>query len=502
MAGLLLFLFLFLTTFCNPSSAHFRSSEEGFISAVISEKGLDFVKNLLIEQAVRSLTPLRLPDIEETANIPLIGGVHMVASNVTLYGIDVNSSTVQAGESGIAIVASGATVNLSMDWSYSYSISFLPIKISDQGSASIEVEGMEVGLTMSMKNHNGTLDLSVLECGCYMRDLIINLNGGASWFYQGFVNAFGNHIRSAVENAITDKISEGTAKLDYLLQSLPKEIDVDNVVALNVTFVNDPLFGSSSVEFDINGLFTLSDIVSHSIYWHKYPYLLSSVGLASRMLWISLDEAVFNSASVAYFQAGLMHWIVDRVPDQSLLNTASWKFIIPQLYRQYPNDDMQLNILLTSSPILKIRAGNIGATIFLDMTVNVLDDTETVPVACVSVAVTVSGTVEISGNNLAGRAELDDFSLSLKWSNVGNFHMSLIQGVMHIFLNSVFMPYLNSHLLRGFPLPIIHGFTLQDAYILVSNSRIMVSSNVAFTNSISVMHDYLQNSHHEQRNVT
>ena len=46
---------------------------------------------------------------------------------------------------------------------------------------------MEVGITMVIKNSNGSLALSVLHCGCYVKDLVISLDGGASWFYQGYV---------------------------------------------------------------------------------------------------------------------------------------------------------------------------------------------------------------------------------------------------------------------------------------------------------------------------
>ena len=73
--------------------------------------------------------------------------------------------------------------------------------------------------------------------------------------FSRFIDAFSNHIRSSVENAITKKIMEGALKLDSLLANLPKKIDLDSVAAMNVTFVNDPLFKSSSVEFDIDGLF-------------------------------------------------------------------------------------------------------------------------------------------------------------------------------------------------------------------------------------------------------
>lgn len=50
-----------------------------------------------------------------------------------------------------------------------------------------KVEGLEVGLTLGLENHEGTLKLSLMECGCYVRDISIKLDGGASWLYQGYV---------------------------------------------------------------------------------------------------------------------------------------------------------------------------------------------------------------------------------------------------------------------------------------------------------------------------
>lgn len=43
---------------------------------------------------------------------------------------------------------------------------------------------MEIGLTIGMKNENGALKTFVTECGCYITDLAITMDGGASWFYQ------------------------------------------------------------------------------------------------------------------------------------------------------------------------------------------------------------------------------------------------------------------------------------------------------------------------------
>ena len=121
--------------------------------------------------------------------------------------------------------------------------------------------------------------------------------------FSRFIDAFSNHIRSSVENAITKKIMEGALKLDSLLGNLPKKIDLDSVAAMNVTFVNDPLFKSSSVEFDIDGLFVPSNetVVPRDMILGDIKYALP-LGSSSKMLWISLDEDVFNSVSDLYFK--------------------------------------------------------------------------------------------------------------------------------------------------------------------------------------------------------
>lgn len=430
-------------------------------------------------RAADTLAHLSVPDIERSVSIPIIGTVRMVASRIVLGGVAVANSTVAAGDTGVVVAASLSSVNLTMEWSYSYS-SWL-VDISDSGNASIQVEGMDVGVSMGLKNKNGSLKLFVMECGCYMKDLDITLNGGSSWFYQGFIDAFSNHIRSSVENAITNKIVEGASKLDLFLGDLPKEIYVDRVAAMNVTFINDPRFSSSSVEFDIDGLFIPSDKTAPQSGMHFGDTKLAPpLGSSSNMLWISLDEDVFNSVSALYFKAGLLQHMVDKVPDQFLLNTASWRFLIPRLYRKYPNKDMLLNISAISPPSVRINVGKIDTTVDLDVIVNVLGSDDIVPVACISLSVAVSGRASVFGNNLVGKVELNYFSFDLKWSDIGKLHTGIVQSVMRIVLKNLFVPYVNSYLGQGFPLPIIKGFIIRDAYILTSYSSIIVSSDVSF----------------------
>ncbi|XP_021755649.1 putative BPI/LBP family protein At1g04970 [Chenopodium quinoa] len=471
--------FIFFSLICIISNAQLQSKQDGFISVSISEKGLDFLKDLLTDKAISSLTPLELPPIERTVRILLVGRVKIVLSNIIIYQINVLSSNVEVGDDEIRIKASKATANLSMDWKYTYQNWF--VEVSDQGIASVEVQDMEAGLKLSLENHGGGLKLSLLDSRCEVDDVDIKLDGGASWLYQGVVDAFSDHIESAVENAIVKKLNEGISKIGSLLQSLPTEIKVDESSALNVTFVGDPTLSDSSIGFVVNGLFIPRNGALATPHQHRILQISVPCYTPAKMIAMSLHEDVFNSAALVYFNAGLMEWRVDKIPDQSLLNTSEWKEVVPQLYEQYPNAKMALDLSVASPPYVHVFDDKMEATINAEVTINVVSDGEAVPIACGSVVISASGSVVISGNNLTGSIELDKFNLSAKWSKIGDLQIDVIEPVIAEVLKDVLLPQLNTRLIKGFPLPLIHGFTLQDAEIVYSDSVVTVCSNVAFT---------------------
>ncbi|XVF70755.1 hypothetical protein PTKIN_Ptkin11bG0188100 [Pterospermum kingtungense] len=419
----IIFSFLFI-----PAITLVESSQEGYISAVLSKKGLDFAKDLLIEKGVSSMIPLQLSDIDKSVKIPVIGKVHLGLSNIIIHSIDVASSSVETGDSGIVLVASGATADLSMEWRYSYKPWLVPVAISDKGTATVQVQGMVVGLNAAIINEEGTLKLLLLDSRCHVTDISIKVDGGAAWLYQGIIDAFQGKIVSAVEDAIVKKIREGIIKLDSLLHSLPKQMEVNGVVSLNVTFVDDPVLSGSSVELEINGLFTGTDGISVlTSYCHKGSQSFVSTKGSAKMIEISLDENVFESAASVYFDANYMHWTVDEIPDESLMNTAGWRYIIPQLYEQYPDDDMNLSIEVTSPPIIRISDRDIDASIHADLVIEVLNSGELVPVTCISLVINASCSAEIYKNNIAGSIRLLNFAASLNWSNIGNLDMHRVQ---------------------------------------------------------------------------
>ncbi|KAK6934517.1 Lipid-binding serum glycoprotein, C-terminal [Dillenia turbinata] len=467
--------------------------EEGFISVEVSDVGLEFVKDLLINKAISSLTPLELPPIEKSKKIPVVGNVHMNLTNITIYEVSVSSSSVKTGVRGLDIVALNATANINMNWRYSYRTWLVPVEITDKGNASVQVEGMQLGLIVGLKNQQGTLRLSVVECNCRVGDISIDLDGGASWLYQTVVDAFEGKLKSAVQDAFSEKLREQIKKFDALLRKLPKQIRLTRIATLNVTLVNDIVLGKSSIDFDINGLFIPTTVAAVSKYHRIKSESLESCTNFTKMAGLSIREDVINSALEVYFNANTMHWTIDKFMDQSFLNTAGWMYFVPELYRQYPNDDMTLHFAISSPPRTKISEGHIDITMHSDLNISVLDDGQPIPVACLSQEMTASGSVGIIGNNVTASVQLDDFTLSLKWSKVGELKLSLIQVAISRILNNIIVPLLNFYLERGYQLPTIHGMMFQDAEILCTNSTIMICSDVAFpkwhhTNLLSIFY--------------
>ncbi|CAH1450212.1 unnamed protein product [Lactuca virosa] len=302
---------------------------------------------------------------------------------------------------------------------------------------------METSIKLGLHNQEGSLSLFVMECNCHMNDISIDLNGGASWLYQGVVDAFEEPIRSEVSKEIIKKLKAGVIKLGSVVQSLPKLISLQPPVCCS-----DP----------------------------------------QKMVGIALDEAVFNSGFALYYNAIFMRWIVDKVPEQNLLNTAGWRFVVPQLYKKYPNADMNLEISLSDPPIMHVSSQIIDATVYADLIIDVLQLDDRIPVACISLEMAGVGSVQITKNNLTGHLKLDDFTMSLKWSKIGTLRMFLIQPVMWTIIETVFVPYINARLGTGFPLPIFRGINLQNAEILFKDSRITICSDFSYKEPFDPSH--------------
>lgn len=116
------------------------------------------------------------------------------------------------------------------------------------------------------------------------------------------LDAFEGKLVSAVEDAVSTRIGDGVVKLDSVLQSLPKEIEITGFGALNITFIGDPVMSNSSVVLAINGLLNNTD--ENILLKHYHGLLLPSIACKDpdEMITIFLHENVIKSALSVYFK--------------------------------------------------------------------------------------------------------------------------------------------------------------------------------------------------------
>jgi hypothetical protein len=111
------------------------------------------------------------------------------------------------------------------------------------------------------------------------------------------------------------------------LQNLPKEMGIDNTMALNFIVMQTPIVSPTYIIIGVEGLFV--DMRPFDVlllpFYNLHPKI--SCSDLSKMLEVALIQVVMNSITYVYANAGLLNWLVDKFPEQSLLIMASCRFL-------------------------------------------------------------------------------------------------------------------------------------------------------------------------------
>jgi hypothetical protein len=115
-----------------------NNSEGAGILGTLSEAGIAYVKEVLVNQILKEITPLSLPDMHSQVKSP-IGRVDAAITHFQLSGANVSHSDVELGKAGITVFAGDITAQIRLHWAYQYTSSYIPFPLGDGGWADIEV---------------------------------------------------------------------------------------------------------------------------------------------------------------------------------------------------------------------------------------------------------------------------------------------------------------------------------------------------------------------------
>ena len=113
------------------------------IMVTISESGLQYAKEVLVNEILAELTPLSIPDIKAHISSP-IGRVDMQISHIELSGANVSYSDVDLGKMGITVFAGDVRARIRLHWYYEYTATYVPFPVNDGGWADIYVKSLNL----------------------------------------------------------------------------------------------------------------------------------------------------------------------------------------------------------------------------------------------------------------------------------------------------------------------------------------------------------------------
>eukprot|EP01104_Vermistella_antarctica_P007130 TRINITY_DN1787_c0_g1_i1.p1 TRINITY_DN1787_c0_g1~~TRINITY_DN1787_c0_g1_i1.p1 ORF type:complete len:498 (+),score=78.51 TRINITY_DN1787_c0_g1_i1:123-1616(+) len=461
-----------------PAVVHSQYARSPGVKVTITETGLTYIKDISMPYLFAALETTAIPDQSADGS-----GFTVDLTNFQIVSMNVGTSDINITATGFDAIAGGVTGSITVDWHYRQNS--WP-HVSDSGSASISLSNSMVTATVVtfINDSIGEAQMNVTVCECSIQDIDIDLHGGASWFYQIFVNLFRNKITDAINSAIPPALTSAIqSKGDASLATAPTVETVTPNVEIDYAFVNDVVYtaGKAFTTSHWGEFYCISDKVEAN---HSIP-TLPETSPDDSMLQVYVSDFTAFSAGLAYLGAGNLSVSVTpgMVPNwfPVQLNTTDFKIAIPALYNAYPNQAMGLNINATSPPDVAFSPSGILIDAVGDIAVFVIDSTGTwTPTFTLNVSAHFNGSAHVVGTSLGGTIGLLDASFDTASSSIGPIESASVTSFVNLVLTDFIVPVVNTILKPGFPLPTIDGLSFVDPVIYYETGYIWVGTDIAF----------------------
>ncbi|XP_061592537.1 bactericidal permeability-increasing protein [Cololabis saira] len=440
------------------------------VQVILTNKGLEYGKHVGAGWVQERLQSVTFPDI--SGEITLI---HYTVTGTTITKCDFPEPSVEflQDPAGVKTSVSGLSVALAGDWSTSLGI------IHDSGSFEMAIFSLDVTSVVQLgRDGNGRLSVTSLSCDAEVGDVDIQFHGGASWIFQPFADYFKGHIIEKIRCQTCSAVNEYISILEDHLQTMDVSFAVDQVLTLELPLTGLPVTDASNLKLGLKGEFYTKN--------HTEPPFVAQPFMMSEqpkfMLSLGVSEFTLNSASYSYFSAGILQAVVnDSMVFKTLhihLNTTSMGKFIPQLPKMFPDLPMSLVVYAREAPLFSIQPGSIKVPVQAAVKALAIETNGTqVPLFKLNADVTFSGKMWIADGSLKGSMTLDNFTLTLVSSEVGEFKIDGLESVMRTAIKTMFLFKVNEILGKGTMLPRMKHAQLVNSVLKMEKGFIAVSSD-------------------------
>ncbi|XP_037376989.1 lipopolysaccharide-binding protein [Talpa occidentalis] len=448
------------------------------LAARITDKGLEYAAKEGLEALQSKLYKLMLPDFTGDFKIKYIGKGNYEFRSLQIHSCELRGSSLKPlpGQ-GLAFSVSNSNIRVQGRWKARKSFVRL------QGSFDLQVKGISISFNLLLgSDSSGRPTVTASSCSSHIRDVDVHVSGDVSWLLNLFHNQIESKFRRVLESKICELIQKSvTSDLQPYLQTLPVSAKIDSFISIDYSLMEAPRATSQSLDLMLKGEIFHRD---HHSRVALLPPVMNLPEEHSRMIYFTISNYVFNTASLVYQKAGYLTFSItdDLIPPDSniRLTTKSFRSFAPRLGRLYPNMNLELQGAVASAPLLNFSPGNLSLSPEIEIDGFVLSNTGRVPVFKLGAATNISATLTFNTNKITASLKPEQIHVELKESKVGAFNVELLEALLNYYILNNIYPKVNEVLANGFPLPLLSHIQLYDLILQIRKEFLFLGANVQY----------------------
>lgn len=435
-------------------SAFGNASVKPGILARVTKQTFDYVTNLGINQAVKEVRQVSIPDKS--------GSVRFVKYNI--YNMKIKNFDIKAHS--VAFVPTEgmnykfADISLAITGRVHLKAMHF---ISLHSSFEVDASRISIGMNLKFGFDNATGRPTAIAGGCTSNvpTPSVTFHGGSSWVLRFFSPRLGRMIRDAVQKQICSSrtMNAINSKITNALKKIPTNQNFLNDFSLDFRMLQSPTINSSFLDSEHKG----------EVFWqnnHKEcplpvrPMEPLPVYTTKAMTSVQISAYLLNSFAYVAYKNHYIHYIFNskNIPKAGLLNTTCQNMcigkLIPALAKAYPNQEVSVLIEGTEMPQPNIDKGYLLLDSTITVTIYLSTDSPNKPLIIVPVKIHTVSTGDIIN-------EVVHFNISVLKLKLGLVKKGLpikidivqLQHMINFGINAFVMPQINQKGSKGFPLP-------------------------------------------------
>eukprot|EP01105_Mastigella_eilhardi_P006472 TRINITY_DN18031_c0_g1_i1.p1 TRINITY_DN18031_c0_g1~~TRINITY_DN18031_c0_g1_i1.p1 ORF type:complete len:486 (-),score=129.10 TRINITY_DN18031_c0_g1_i1:99-1556(-) len=452
------------------------------VKTTVSAAGARYVLTSIVVPELEYVINNKLVIPSITKEVPsLMGPINVTLSGVKMSGFSFDQDTLTLlSNEGFAFQLVGATGQIDLSWSYSQD--WWP-HISDHGTGTAVIKKMEMAVVVQLgvtaDNH---LTVAATSVSFDIGDLDITLHGGASWFYQIFIDLFTWLVDDIINDAVEKAVGTVVSDINNELAVMPVAVAIGNTsLAIDYSF-SSPVITPEYMSFGVNG----------EVYdWHNGSssvYTCSTMPdtVTGEMAEVFVNQYVLDTAGYSLYETGKLSAALGYydVPAkyQEVFYTDFYKLILTPLYRAFPHMPLLFRLSDEAPPVTTFGNNNLTFTVTGRIDCEVINsDNSTTQAFSLDAVVDLDTEVVLQGTNLTFTFDVLAIKMTVAQSSIGSFDVTLIEMAINTVLDIAVALLNESALHNGIPLPTgFKGLQFSNPDILIATDYLYISSDLVY----------------------